>query len=294
VRRATRIGGVPAALRPAVQAFEISMLADRERSKRAGTRPRSDATIERRLGELRSLAVYLDRVGINDWSQLDSVEFERWASELQPAGRGTRISCCRPFFAFARRNKLILVDPTAHLRRARPNGFSGRTVPVARQRELFLRWTSASEVDCNEALVGLLALIHGASPQELANLLVTDIDHERRCISLGRRPHPVPVDPASWNALTRCLKHRTAVRAVNPHVIVTRGTRAWDTPASTAYLAHILDTVGLTITTLRGTRLVALANTHDPNLVAAAYGMSAEGVLAYFADRIDPTLLADL
>ncbi|RZL78683.1 MAG: integrase, partial [Rhodococcus sp. (in: high G+C Gram-positive bacteria)] len=54
------------------------------------------------------------------------------------------------------------------------------------------------------------------------------------------------------------------------------------------------DPADTTISTLRASRLLALANSHDPNLIATTYGMSAEGVLAYFADRVDPTLLADL
>lgn len=33
-----------------------------------------------------------------------------------------------------------------------------------------------------------------------------------------------------------------------------------------------------------------LVNNLDPKLVAAAFGMTAEGVLTCFADRIDPTL----
>ncbi|MER6066778.1 hypothetical protein ABT167_37720 [Streptomyces sp. NPDC001792] len=39
---------------------------------------------------------------------------------------------------------------------------------------------------------------------------------------------------------------------------------------------------------IRSTRLVDLVNTMDPKLVAAAFGMEAQGVLAYLADCIDP------
>ena len=293
-RRTTRVDGVPPALRPAVKAFEASMLTERERSRRAGTRPRSDITIERRLSEVRSLAIYLTEFGIDDWSQADGVAVERWVALQGPGGRGTRIAACRNFFAFARRHRLVLIDPSTHLRTGEGKGFRGRTVSRVRQRELFVRWTTTPDIDCNEALAGMLALIHGASAQELGQLRITDIDHEHHCLRLGRRPHPVPIDPDSWRALTACLEHRAELHAVNPHVIVTRFTRSRTIPASTAYLSHVLDAVGLTISELRASRLVALANTHDPNLVATTYGMSAEGVLAYFADRIDPTLLADL
>ncbi len=36
---------------------------------------------------------------------------------------------------------------------------------------------------------------------------------------------------------------------------------------------------------------MALATTTDPKLVAAAYGMTNDAVLAYLADRVDPTRL---
>ncbi|MDF3313883.1 integrase, partial [Rhodococcus sp. T2V] len=105
--------------------------------------------------------------------------------------------------------------------------------------------------------------------------------------------HPIPLDPATWAALTRCLEHRRS-GTHNPHVIVTSRTRSGPTPASRAYLSRLLDPADTTISTLRASRLLALANSHDPNLIATTYGMSPEGVLAYFADRVDPTLLADL
>ncbi len=59
----------------------------------------------------------------------------------------------------------------------------------------------------------------------------------------------------------------------NPHVIVTKGTKAGRGPASTAYLSHVLDGCGLSPRMIRSTRLVDLVNTMDPKLVAAAFGM---------------------
>jgi hypothetical protein len=52
-RRQRRIDAVPEPLRPAVAAFEESMLRARDRARRAGTRPRSDHTIETALAVLR-------------------------------------------------------------------------------------------------------------------------------------------------------------------------------------------------------------------------------------------------
>jgi hypothetical protein len=40
----------------------------------------------------------------------------------------------------------------------------------------------------------------------------------------------VPLDPTTWSVLERCLAHRQSQRTQNPHLVVTRGTKA-GTPA---------------------------------------------------------------
>lgn len=60
------------------------------------------------------------------------------------------------------------------------------------------------------------------------------------------------------------LQHRAALHTMNPHLIVTRGTKADGRPASSAYLSHILDPVGLSPHRLLVTRLAELVNTTDP------------------------------
>jgi hypothetical protein len=84
--------------------------------------------------------------------------------------------------------------------------------------------------------------------------------------------------------LQRCLAHRQTQRTDNPHVMVTKGTKAGRSPASTAYVSHVLDPCGVPPRMLRSTRLVDLVNTMDHKLVAAAFGMDPEGVMIYHAD----------
>ena len=83
--------------------------------------------------------------------------------------------------------------------------------------------------------------MHGTSSLEVRSLRTDDIDHGARTVRLGKRPHPVPLDPASWDALQRCLAHRDAQATGNPHVMVTRVTRARTCPALAAYISHVLD-----------------------------------------------------
>jgi hypothetical protein len=91
--------------------------------------------------------------------------------------------------------------------------------------------------------------------------------------------------------LQRCLAHRATQRTQNPHVVVTRGTKATQAAASTAYFSHLLDPAEVTPRMLRGTRLVDLVNTMDAKLVAAAFGMHPQGVIAYLADHVDDARL---
>jgi len=292
-RRRRRIDAAPASLRPAVASFAAWMLRARERARRAGTRPRTDATIDAALATMRDLARFLATVrGKLDWALVDVGDLEAFLA-LLPKGRKRRLTVLRQFFGFARTQRLVLVDPTGGLSAEAPGGFTGQTVGLDQQRRLFRRWTTDLMVHPHEALLGILALLHGASSREVRLLQLDQIDPAAHTIRLGTRPHPVPLDPASWLVLQRCLAHRQTLRTDNPHVLVTRGTKAHRTPASSAYLSHLLDPAGIPPRMLRSTRLVGLVNTVDAKLVAATFGMDPEGVMIYLADRVHDGLLSD-
>jgi integrase len=287
-RRQRRVNAVPAPLRPAVARFCEHMLAARQRARRAGTRPRTDHTIETALSTVRDLARFLaGRTGKQDWALADVHDIEAFLATL-PKARKRRLTVLRQFFRFARAQKIILADPTRGLAATASRGFTGQTITLDQQRVLFRRWTASPGAHPHEALLGILALLHGASSSEVRHLQASDIDADARTIRLGKRPHPVPLDPASWQVLQRCLAHRDGQRTPNPHVIVTKGTKAGRASASTAYMSHVLDPCGVPPRMLRCTRLADLVNTMDPKLVAAAFGMKPEGVTIYLADHVDP------
>lgn len=286
-RRRRRIDAVPATLRQAVEAFEASMLQARERARRAGTRARSDHTIESALATVRDLARFLDTDRRKqDWALVDVHDIEAFLA-APPDSRRHRLTVLRRFFGHARAQRLVLVEPTRGLSAKQPRGFTGQTLTIEHQRDLFRRWTTDPAVHPHEALLGILALLHGASSQEVRLLRRDAIDPVDRTLRLGHRPHPVPLDPASWSALQRCLTHREQQHTDNPHLVVTRGTKAGKAAASVAYFSHLLDPCGISTRMLRGTRLVDLVNTMDPKLVAAAFDMKPESVLPYLADHVD-------
>jgi site-specific recombinase XerD len=286
-RRQRRIDAVPGGLRPAVQAFAAALLQNQERARRAGTRPRTEHTIDKALATIRDMALFLgshrDKL---DWALVDVHDVEAFLGVL-PKARQRRLTVLRQYFRFARTHKVVLVDPTRGLAAKSPRGFTGRTLLLDRQRDLFRRWTTDTTAHPHEALLGILALLHGASSQEVRLLRCEDIDSVNRTVRLGRRPQPVPLDPATWSLLQRCLAHRSAQRTENPHVVVTRATKARKDPASAAYFTHLLDPCGIPPKMVRCTRLAELVNTMDPKLVAAAFGMNPEGVMFYLTDHVD-------
>ena len=289
-RRQRRINAIPQPLRPAVSGFAASMLRARERARRAGTRPRTDHTIEVALATMRDLGVFLDQRGKRDWALVGVDDIEAFLG-TQPRNRNRRLIVLRQFFRFARDRKIILADPTRGVHAAAARGFTGQTLALDQQRALFRRWAASPDAHPHEAMLGILALLHGASSSEVRHLQVTDIDAGARTIQLGKRPHPVPMDPVSWQVLQRCMADRDSRRTANPHVIVTKGTKAGRSPASAAYISHVLDPCGVPPRLLRCTRLADLVNTMDPKLVAAAFGMNPEGVMIYLADHVDDARL---
>ena len=291
-RRDRRIQAVPEPLRPAVARYAQAMLTARARANRAGTRPRTDSTIEGSLGVLRDLARFLAGIGRTDWSQVTTSDIESFLADRNPDNRRT-MSATRLFFRWARVNKVILIDPTRPIPPQPRPGFRGAAVTLTRQRALFARWTTGPDVHPHESFVGLLALLHGGTNTEVRGLQVTDIDQTAAAVQLGARPYPTPLDPPTWAALQRCLEHRQATRTHNPHLLVTRATKMDRRPASPAYLCHVLDPAGIAPRQLRTTRIAELVNTMDPTLVAAAFGMNPEAVIPYLADHVDPGRLPD-
>ncbi|MDQ0771748.1 hypothetical protein QF026_000214 [Streptomyces aurantiacus] len=88
-------------------------------------------------------------------------------------------------------------------------------------------------------------------------LKIDDIDQQVRTVRIGKRRHLVPLEPAFCTVLQWCLAHREAWRTGNPHVMVTKGTKAGRSPASTACRSHDFDDCGFRFRMIRNTRTCA-------------------------------------
>jgi site-specific recombinase XerD len=293
-RRRSRIDAVPAPLRDAVTGFAEHLVSSRDRARRAGTHPRMHATLEIRLTSVRDFAQYLtDHRGKTDWATVDIGDVEAFL-HAHPGRRASYLTGLRQFCRYALRRRLILIDPTAAVKAPQRMAFRGTTLPADRQRELFRRWSTDPDVHSHEAFVGLAALLHGATTQDLQQLTDADIDHDTHRVRLGRRPQPTPLDPWTWTAMQRCLDHRKTLGSNNSHLLVTMQTKATRAPASDSYVKNTLRAVGIQPRILRSTRLVDLVGTVDAKLVAAAYGMRHEAVITYLADHVDTARLPNL
>jgi site-specific recombinase XerD len=191
---------VPEPLCDAVAGFADHLVRSRDRARRAGTHPRGHATLEARLTTMRDFAQFLTTRRKADWATVDVGDIEVFL-HAHPGRRASYLTGLRQFCRYALRRRLILIDPTAGVEAPQTMAFRGPTLPADRQRELFWRWSAEPDVHPHEAFVGLAALLHGATTQELRHLTDEDVDHDRHRIRLGHRPHPTPLDPWTWTAL---------------------------------------------------------------------------------------------
>lgn len=294
-RRARRIAAIPDQFRPLATVFDNHQLQSRERARRAGTKPRSDRTLEINLAAVRDLARYLSthRPAVTDWTLVGTGDIEAFLAGIaNPGYRARQLHALQGFFRFARQHRHILADPTRRLNANSNTPFHGLVLEPTRQRELFRRWTrDTAELHPHEPMIGLLGLLHGASATELRSLRIDDVDLAAATVVLGRRPHPTPLDPATTTALGHCLHHRNRRRNPGHYLLVNQKSKTVGKQVSLDYLTMILAPAQVTVQILRATRLTQLVTTMDPVLVATAFGIRRGAALHYLADTVDPTRL---
>jgi site-specific recombinase XerD len=287
-RRARVLHAMPEPLRPMMAAFSAAELANRERARRTRGRILTDQTLLIHLQVVADFARHTPN--ITDWATVAQGDIEAFLVMRSPAASHV-LPSLRAFFAWARQQRLILVDPTRKVRNRLRRRFSGPVVDLPTQRRLFRRWTTEPDVAPNEALVGLLTLLHAASVNDLRHLTVTDINHTAHTITLPARSRPVPLDPPTWAALQAVLAHHHNLNTTNPHVLVNRRTKVTGQPVSASHPTDILAPAGITPQRLRCSRLAQLVTTTDPIIVTEQFGISHATALYYLADSVDHTQL---
>jgi len=137
-------------------------------------------------------------------------------------------------------------------------------------------------------------LLHGASVAELRRLRLDDVDLAAGRLRFASRPHTTPLDPATTDAIRRCLGHLADRRNTNRYLLVNKCSLTAHGPVATGYLQRLLAQAGVTPRLLRATRLAHLAHAMDPILVAETFGVRHEAAIRYLTDTVDHARLARL
>lgn len=179
----------------------------------------SEHTIRAYLGDLESLLVHLDSIGVSEISQLELVHLRSWLANQQVKG-GARTTLSRRavsvrlFTKWAVKNKFLEKDVAATL--ATPKGH--RTLPEVLEIAdakvaMDSLATRAAEEETPISLrdVAMVEMLYasGARVAELCGLDLGDIDYDRQTIRVlgkGNKERTIPLGNPAMKALNAWLK----------------------------------------------------------------------------------------
>ncbi len=285
-RRRERLDEIPTGYAEAAEGFCDAMLRRQDRARRLGVRADANRTIEARLRTIRDFAVFTHEhtVRVDRVELVTVAEVEAFLTSRHPRDAATQLAYLRQFFTWCRRHKLVLADPTAGLWRDSKPVFAGSVLSLETQRQLCARWTNPSD-DMNpyEPAVGLLAMLHALSRRDLINLKAQEVAHSS--IEVVGRPEPVPLDPATSDAVARVIEHRDRFGTANPHLIINEANARNRRPVNGGYLTSIMvNGPAITLRALRATRLSALVGDLDPITVSTAIGIDTTAAIYYLSE----------
>jgi integrase/recombinase XerC len=179
----------------------------------------SEHTIRAYLGDLESLLMHLETIGVSDISQLELVHLRSWLANQQVKG-GARTTLSRRavsirlFTKWAVKNKFLEKDVAVTL--ATPKGH--RTLPeVLEIADAKIAMdslaTRAAEEETPISLrdVAIVEMLYasGARVAELCGLDISDIDYDRQTIRVlgkGKKERTIPLGNPAMKALNAWLK----------------------------------------------------------------------------------------
>jgi integrase len=263
---------LPAGFSVEVRAWLLVLLEGDERA-----RPRSQSTLYAYFGRVRPhlVAWSATRDQLREITDDDVCAVLDRLSGHRRAGTFTAL---RSLFRFAKRRRLLFVDPTRRLHVGRAPG------------RVLLPMTDAQiaavervAVTPAQRLVVALAAIHAARASAIRELTLDDVDLPGRRIRLGG--HSQRLSEFVHHALVDWLQHRqrTWPHTQNRHVLVSTVTATGTEPVSDYYLSWHLLQRGVQLEQIRGDRVLqeALAVGADPLHLAAAFNLSSTTAIAY-------------
>ena len=257
-----------------VHAWLVSLADGEERA-----RPRAEATLH----------AYLSRIQqpLTIWSQTRSHLREVTRADVLAAlddltghrRKGTFVAL-RSLFRFAKRRRLIFLDPTKHLRLG---GGPDRTVLPLTDDQIAA--VTATVVTPMQRVAVALAAVYAARATPIRQLLLDDIDLTGRRIRIAGTTHRLTdftyTSVVSWME----FRHRRWPHTGNPHLLVTAETVIGTAPITAYCLTWHLGLLGIELEHIRADRVLheALAVRADPLHLAHTFGLSDNTALVYAA-----------
>lgn len=191
--------------------------ADYERHLRL-QRAVSTHTVRAYLGDLTTLLVHLQRLGITTLAEVDLRALRSWLALQQSRGQARstlqrRSAAVRVFFGWAHRTGLSPTNPAVSLRSPRVVRALPPALDQADAAAMLAAAIAAAESEPGPVAVRDVALLEvlyatGVRVAELCGLELRDIDRDRRALRVlgkGRKERTVPVGVPALRALDRWL-----------------------------------------------------------------------------------------
>ncbi|MFJ8966692.1 hypothetical protein ACIRG5_45585 [Lentzea sp. NPDC102401] len=268
----SRSDELPEGFRDDVRAWLLELHAGGDR-----VRPRSRATLYAYLGRVQPhlLTWSATRRHLREVTEDDVIEVFDSQRGHQRAGTFTSL---RSLFKFAKRHRLIFVDPTHRLHVGR----APKRTAMPMTDDEFAAVKRAAVTAVQRLIVALVA-VYAARSTTIRLLTLDDVDLTRRCIRIGGTTHQMP--DLVHRLLTKWLveRQRTWPHTPNRQVLVSFGSAAGIGPVTDYYLTCRLSMQDVRLEHLRADRVLheALTVDADPLHLAAAFNLSDQTAIDY-------------
>jgi integrase/recombinase XerC len=185
--------------------------------------PHTDVNYRR---DLERFVAYCDREQIDDWRGLDSQHVRSFAAAEFRRGQSPRtiqrrLSALRSFFNYLMREHVLSANPGSEVQAPKARKRLPETIDVDQMAKL-LSFRTAGELAVRDKAMMELFYSSGLRLSELVNLDLTEIDLRDRTVRVvgkGNKTRIVPVGRHAVDALTRWLKERAALAAIDERAL---------------------------------------------------------------------------
>lgn len=267
-----RTSALPPGFRDDIRAWLLVLHEGTERSK-----PRAEATLH----------AYFSRVQppLIEWTgtrshlrEVTQADVSAVLNRLTGHKRVGMFVALRSLFRFAKRHRLIFLDPTRrlHVGTAPPRAL----LPMTDNQ---IDAVTATAVTPMQRVVVALVAVYAVRATTLRNIVLDDVDLPRRRIRIGGTVHQLT--EFTHDVLKDWLTHRQHrwPGTSNRHLIVSADSALATEPVPAHHVTWHLGLLGIELEHIRGDRILqeALATNADPLHLTIAFGLSEKAAVSY-------------